>query len=118
MYTLAAMIYKLFRAAEWAAAKDAESFAGSPADRADGFIHFSSAAQLAGTAARHYPGERGLVLAEIDPDRLSPPVVWEPSRGGALFPHLYASLPLSAVGRTWTLPIGPDGRHVLPPGLA
>ncbi len=112
------MIYKLFRAAEWAATKDAARFAGSALDLKDGFIHFSTAAQAAETAARHFSGESGLVLAQIDPARIDASLTWEPSRGGALFPHLYGSLPLNAVVRTWTLDLGPDGRHSFPPGLA
>lgn len=112
------MIYKLFRAAEWAAAKDAVRFAGSALDLKDGFIHFSTAAQAEETAARHFADERGLVLAQIDPALIGAPLTWEPSRGGALFPHLYGSLPLSAVVRTWTLEPGPDGRHAFPPALA
>ncbi|MDD5303152.1 MAG: DUF952 domain-containing protein [Elusimicrobia bacterium] len=111
------MIYKLFRAAEWAAARAECRFTGSPADLKDGFIHFSTAAQAAETAAKHFAGERRLVLAEIDPDRLASPLKWEPSRGGALFPHLYGALPLGAVVRTWVLALGPDGRHAFPPGL-
>lgn len=111
------MIYKLFRGAEWAAAQAQSRFSGSPADIKDGFIHFSTAAQAAETAAKYFAGESGLVLAEIDPDRLEAPLAWEPSRGGALFPHLYGALPLSAVVRTWVLPLAPDGSHALPPGL-
>ena len=108
------MIYKLFRAEEWAAAKSEPAFAGSTLDRKDGFIHFSTAAQAAETAARHFAGEEGLVLAEIDSERLGMPLKWEPSRGGALFPHLYGPLPMSAVVRTWLLAAG----NVLPPDLA
>lgn len=111
------MIYKLFRGTEWAAAQDEALFTGSPADLKDGFIHLSTAAQAAETAARHFAGESGLVLAEIAPDRLTSPLKWEPSRGGALFPHLYGPLPLGAVVRTWVLSLGPDGRHAFPPGL-
>lgn len=112
------MIYKLFRAAEWTAAQAESRFTGSPVDIKDGFIHFSTAAQAAETAARHFAGEEGLVLAEVDPARLSPLLKWEPSRGGALFPHLYDALPLSAVVRTWVLSVGPDGRHAFPPGMS
>jgi uncharacterized protein (DUF952 family) len=111
------VIYKLFRGDEWAAARAGARFAGSPADLKDGFIHFSTAGQAAETAAKHFAGEAGLVLAEIDPARLPAPLKWEPSRGGALFPHLYGALPLSAVARTWVLALGPDGRHAFPPGL-
>lgn len=111
------MIYKLFRAAEWTRAKAEAAFAGSPVDIKDGFIHFSTAAQAPETAARHFAGEAGLVLAEVDPARLPGSLKWEPSRGGALFPHLYGALPLGAVVRTWVLAVGPDGRHAFPPGL-
>jgi uncharacterized protein (DUF952 family) len=111
------MIYKLFHGAEWDAAQAEPRFTGSPVDIKDGFIHFSTAAQAAETAARYFAGESGLVLAEIDPSRLDAPLKWEPSRGGALFPHLYGALPLSAVIRTWVLPLGPDGRHAFPPDL-
>jgi uncharacterized protein (DUF952 family) len=95
------VIYKIFRAAEWASTKDKPSFAGSPLDLKDGFIHFSTATQAAETAARHFADEKDLVLAQIDPERLGAPLKWEPSRGGALFPHLYGPLPMSAVVRAW-----------------
>ncbi|TPW17438.1 MAG: hypothetical protein FD126_3650 [Elusimicrobia bacterium] len=108
------MIYKLLRAEEWARLQAARSFAGSAVDLADGFVHFSTAAQVRETAAKHFAGVRGLVLAEVDPERLRGPLKWEPSRGGALFPHLYAELPLAAVTRRWTLAPGPDGRHEFP----
>lgn len=111
------MIYKLFRGAEWAAARAESRFTGSPVDVKDGFIHFSTAAQAPETAAKYFAGESGLVLAEIDPNRLASPLKWEPSRGGALFPHLYGALPLSAVVRTWILAAGPDGLHAFPPDL-
>jgi len=97
------VIYKLFRAEEWAAASSAPSFAGSALDLRDGFIHLSTGAQAAETAARHFAGEKGLVLARIDPEKLEAELKWEPSRGGALFPHLYGPLPMSAVARTWVL---------------
>lgn len=108
------MIYKLLRPEEWAAFQAAGAFTGSPADARDGFIHFSTAAQAAETAARHFAGAPELVLAEVDPARLPKEPAWEPSRGGALFPHLYAALPLSAVTRTWLLRRAPDGRLELP----
>jgi uncharacterized protein (DUF952 family) len=111
------VIYKLLRASEWAEARAAGRFAGSPLDMQDGFIHFSTAGQAAETAARHFAGEKGLVLAEVDPARLSAPLKWEPSRGGDLFPHLYGELPLDAVVRSWDLALGPDGRHAFPEGL-
>lgn len=111
------MIYKLLRAVEWEAARGEERFAGSALDLADGFIHFSTAAQAAETAARHFAGEAGLVLAEVDPAALADALRWEPSRAGALFPHLRGALPLSAVTRVWTLALGPGGLHLFPPDL-
>ncbi|MEM9196409.1 MAG: DUF952 domain-containing protein [Pseudomonadota bacterium] len=107
-------MYKIFRAAEWAAFAAAGVTDGAPVDLADGFIHFSTAAQARETAARHFAGEDGLLLAAIDPDALGATLRWEPSRGGALFPHLYARLPIAAVLWHAPLPLGPDGQHVFP----
>ena len=94
-----AHIYKVLRAPEWAAMHARGAFAGSPDDLRDGFIHLSTRDQLDTTIARHFPGERGLIVLEIDATRLSADLKFEPSRGGALFPHLYADLPMSAVLR-------------------
>src|SRR5690242_13844215 len=90
-------IYKVLRPAEWATAQARNVFAGSPVDLRDGFIHFSTAGQLEETISRHFAGERDLVVLEIDAAPLGEKLKWEPSRGGALFPHLYGELPLSAV---------------------
>lgn len=109
-----APIYKLLRAEEWAAFQAAGLFAGAPVDKKDGYIHFSTAAQVKETAAKHFAGADGLVLAEVDPRKLGAALKWEPSRGGQLFPHLYSPMPLTAVLRTWPLALGPDGRHVFP----
>jgi uncharacterized protein (DUF952 family) len=106
-----ALIFKIVAAVEWRAAEAQGRFDGSAVDRADGFIHFSSAAQAPETAARHFAGQDGLLLAAIDPDALGDALKWEPSRGGALFPHLYRPLLLSAVRWTRPLPLGADGRH-------
>lgn len=89
-------IYKICGAAEWRAAEAAGTYQGSAVDLADGYIHFSEAEQLRETARKHYAGQSDLVLVTIDADRLDPPPVWEASRGGALFPHLYYWLPTSA----------------------
>ena len=87
-------------------------FDGAPVDLADGFIHFSTAAQLRGTAAKHFAGQADLVLAAIRAEALDPAALrWEPSRGGDLFPHLYAPLPMSAVAFVRNLPLGADGAH-------
>jgi uncharacterized protein (DUF952 family) len=109
-----ATIYKICPADEWIAAEAAGHFHGSPVDLADGFIHFSTADQVAETAARHFAGMADLVLIAVDGDRLGAALKWEPSRGGALFPHLYGALDLGAVLWAQKLPLGPAGRHVFP----
>jgi len=108
------LIYKILRAAEWQALRAAGETAGAPVDVADGFVHFSTAAQAEETAARHFAGADDLVLLALDGDRLGPALRWEASRGGALFPHLYGSLRLEDVLWRWPLPW--DGTaHRFPP---
>ncbi len=107
-------VYKICPAALWHEAERAGLFRGSEIDRRDGFIHFSTAAQVAETAARHFAGVDDLLLVFVDAGKLGDKLKWEPSRGGALFPHLYGELALSAVTRVEPLPLGPDGRHQLP----
>lgn len=107
-------IYKIMTSAEWAAAQATGVYDGSADDRRDGFIHFSTAGQAAATAAKHFGGQADLVLLAVDPARLGAALKWEPSRGGALFPHLYAPLPASAVVEAHELPPGADGRHLFP----
>lgn len=110
-------IYKIMAADEWAAARAAGVYQGSAHDRRDGFIHFSTAAQAAETAAKHFAGQDGLVLLAIDAVTLGEALKWEPSRGGALFPHLYASLPVAAVVTVDELPLDERGRHRFPAGF-
>ena len=88
--------YKVLTADEWTAL-DADAFPGAPIDRADGFIHLSTASQLTETVERHFSDQRGLVIAAIDLATLGDAVRWEPSRQGQLFPHVYASLMRKAV---------------------
>jgi uncharacterized protein (DUF952 family) len=109
-----ALVYKIVPEALWRAAEAAGRFDGAPVDRADGYIHFSTAAQVRETASRHFSGERDLLLVAVDAEALGGALRWEPSRGGVLFPHLYAPLPLSAVRSVERLPLGPDGKHVFP----
>ena len=111
---MTATIYKICERSLWDAAVGSGIFAGAPVDLRDGFIHFSTAGQVAETAARHFGGMTDLVLVAIDADRLGPELKWEVSRGGALFPHLYAQLPLAAVQWTKPLPLGADGLHIFP----
>lgn len=112
------LIYKVLRADEWRELDSQSESAGAPVDRADGFIHFSTAGQLAETLARHFAGEEGLVLLALDAEALAPALKWEhsPSRGED-FPHLYG--PLRRADVLWHAPIerGAAG-HVLPPDLA
>jgi uncharacterized protein (DUF952 family) len=110
---VATTIYKICPAALWREAERSGVFRGSPVDLHDGFIHFSTAGQVAETAARHFAGQGDLVLVAVDPAGLGDQLRWEPSRGGALFPHLYGTLPLHAVRRVEPILLS-DGRHVLP----
>ena len=106
------LVYKIVAAEEWTKAEAAGVFEGAAIDRADGFIHFSTAEQAPETAAKWFAGRADLALAAIDAEALGADLRWEPSRGGALFPHLYGALPMSAVVWSRPLPLGPDGRHV------
>jgi uncharacterized protein (DUF952 family) len=107
-------IYKICEAALWREAERTRVFEGAPVDSQDGFIHFSTATQLAETAAKHFAGIDDLMLIAVDTAALGPALKWEPSRGGALFPHLYGALPMAAVSWARPLPLGADGRHVFP----
>lgn len=98
------LIYKVLRAAEWQDAQERGVFGGSADDLRDGFIHLSTRDQLNGTIARHFAGESGLIVLEIAADRIRAALRWEPSRDGALFPHLYGVLSLDAVVRTISIP--------------
>lgn len=111
------LIYHICRAEEWAAAQAAGHYGGSSQDRADGFIHFSGPDQVKASAAKHRAGQDGLVLLEVEATALGEALKWEPSRGGALFPHLYGDLPVAAVRRVDDLPLGADGVHVFPSRL-
>jgi uncharacterized protein (DUF952 family) len=107
-------IYKICTAGEWREAERAGVYRGSAVDLKDGFIHFSTAEQAAETAAKWFAGQRDLVLVAVDADALGGMVRWEPSRGGALFPHLYRPLDVKAVLRVDPLPLDETGRHVFP----
>ena len=109
------LIYKVCGAAEWQAAVARGRYDGSPDDQRDGFIHFSTAAQVRDTAARHFAGQADLLIVAVDAGALGAALRWEPSRGGDLFPHLYGPLPLDAVRWTAGLPLDAAGRHVFPP---
>ncbi|WP_172296658.1 DUF952 domain-containing protein [Pseudoruegeria sp. HB172150] len=107
------LIYKIFRTPEWQALQADGSTKGAPIDLSDGFIHFSTAGQAAETAEKHFAGAEGLWLAAVEADRLGNALKWEPSRGGALFPHLYRPLTMDDVAWAWPLPLV-DGAHKFP----
>jgi uncharacterized protein (DUF952 family) len=108
------LIYKILRADEWAALQTHGETAGAPIDVSDGYVHFSTAEQAAETAAKHFAEADGLVLLALDAESLGETLIWEPSRGGALFPHLYGPLRMADVLWQRPLPVGPDGHHVFP----
>ena len=111
------MIYKICPCSTWREAERDGVFRGAGIDRRDGYIHFSTAAQLSETAAKHFAAAADLVIVAVDEAALGAGLKWEPARGGALFPHLYGHLPLGAVRWKKPLPLGPDGRHVFPDRL-
>ena len=102
-------IYKILPRSEWEAARAAGVFEGSAVDRADGYIHFSTAAQAGETARKWFSGQPDLVVLEVEADDFGEALRWEPSRGGDLFPHLYAVLPTRAVRRVSEAPLGERG---------
>ena len=108
------LIYKICPSELWREAKANGVFEGAPVDRQDGFIHFSTARQAPETADKHFSGVGDLLLIAVDADALGGHLRFEVSRGGDLFPHLYAPLPLSAVRWVKPLRLGPDGRHIFP----
>ncbi len=108
-----ALIYKIMTAEAWDEAMSRGRFDGSPVDLADGFIHFSTRAQVADTAARHFSGLPGLTLVGVEEAELGEKLVYEVSRGGALFPHLYGPLPTALACLALPLKLGADGAHDL-----
>jgi uncharacterized protein (DUF952 family) len=112
---MSTMIYHMCPAEAWAAAVEAGEYRGTADDRRDGFIHFSTAAQLPESARRHRAGQAGLVLVAVAAERLGNRLRWEASRGGGLFPHLYGPLHPAEAASVAPLPLGPGGDHVLPP---
>ena len=107
-------IYHLCRKADWQQAAQRGVYEGSAEDRADGFLHFSTAQQVEESAARHRAGEADLLLLVASAQSLGDRLAWEPSSSGDLFPHLQGALPLSAVLEVVDLPLGPDGLHEFP----
>jgi len=110
------MIYKILRSSEWQGFESTGRFEGAPIDVSDGFIHFSTADQAVETASKHFAGVDGLWLAAAEAEPLGDALKWEPSRGGALFPHLYTHLELNQVAWCKPLPLGEAGHEF--PALA
>ena len=107
-------IYKIAPRDLWAQAEEAGIFTGAPVDIADGYIHFSTYTQVRETSAKHFAGQTDLLLVSVDVTALGDALKYEASRGGALFPHLYATLPMSAVTKVEPLPLDKDGLHIFP----
>ena len=105
------LIYKIVPEALWRAAEALAEFDGAPVDQADGFIHFSTARQVRETAAKHFAGQRDLLVLTVEAEPLGEALKWEPSRGGDLFPHLYGKLQLAHALRVDKLPLRENGTH-------
>lgn len=109
------LVYKIATEAAFAPSRSAATFSGMPIDAADGYMHFSTAVQLPETLRLHFAGQDGLVLLAIRTADLGDRLVWEPSRGGALFPHLYGGpLPISTIAWETPLSVAVDGSCILP----
>ena len=112
-----AIVYKILPRSDWEAAVETGLFKGSDDDQRDGFIHLSSGEQLAGTAAKYFRGQANLLLVSFQAEELGDKLVWEASRGGALFPHLYADLPADKALSVFPLGLDDDGVPMIPGGL-
>lgn len=112
------IVYKIVPRTLWHEARQKGIFEGAPIDLQDGYIHLSTAAQVRETARRHFAGMSDLLLVAVEADALGEALRFEPSRGGDLFPHLYALLPVDAVLWERPLPLGEDGQHVFPEEFA
>ncbi|MEZ5779173.1 MAG: DUF952 domain-containing protein [Paracoccaceae bacterium] len=110
------LVFKIFRRPEWDEFRARGETAGAPIDLEDGYIHLSTAGQITETAAKHFATESDLVLVAVETAALGDALKWEPSRGGALFPHLYRPLRLSDAAWDKSLPLGAAG-HIFPEGL-
>lgn len=111
------LIYKITTEDQWAKAEQTGIFEGAPVDLADGYIHFSTSETVRETAAKHFAGQNALLLIAIDEEALGKDLIYEVSRGGIKFPHLYGSLDLSHVVWAQPLPLGENQLHVFPKGI-
>lgn len=112
------MIFKIVASKVWREACREGVFRGSPDDMRDGFIHLSAPHQVRETAAKHFKGVEDLLLVAFDPAAFGEALVWEPSRGGALFPHLYGDLPTASALWEKALPLDGGGIPIVPEGIA
>lgn len=112
------IVYKICDETLWTDAKAVGEFKGAPIDLTDGYIHFSTGEQARETAAKHFAGQGDLLLIAFDADALGDALKWEPSRGGALFPHLYRPFHVDETLWVKPLPLAADGTHVFPEGVA
>lgn len=110
-------IYKIVTVDQWKEAEASGIFKGAPIDLADGYIHFSTNGQMRETAQKHFHGQQNLLLVEVEAAPLGEALQWEASRGGALFPHLYAELEVIAATRILPLVTKIDGSHIFPEEL-
>jgi len=111
------IIYHMCKTDEWVQAQASGSYPGSSQDQADGFIHFSTRAQVWTSAAKHRHGQDGILLLAVDATALGDALKWEASRGGALFPHLYGPLNSDDVIDALPLPLDDNGIHIFPDGF-
>ena len=107
-------IYKVVSQTQWEEAVEEGTFRGAPIDHQDGYIHFSTAAQVKETVALHFRGQTNLLLVELQTKDFAEELKWEPSRGGELFPHLYGTFRTSAASRVLPIAALEDGTHKLP----
>ncbi|MET0569518.1 MAG: DUF952 domain-containing protein [Hyphomicrobiaceae bacterium] len=112
------LVYKICDRSSWEQARASGRYFGSSDDARDGFIHLSAPNQVAGTLDKHFAGQNNLLLIAVDAAALGQALRWEPSRGGALFPHLYQPLDFAAVISEVPLARGTDGRYCFPEGIA
>jgi uncharacterized protein (DUF952 family) len=111
------LVFKIFRKSEWQALQTNGETKGAAIDLVDGFVHLSTGSQVAETLERHFANETDLVLAALEVESLEPELKWEPSRGEALFPHLYRNLRANEVTWSQSLELS-QGRHILPDKMA
>lgn len=107
-------IYKIVGKDFWEKSQGEQNLPPMPIDEADGYMHFSTASQLAKTLELYFAGQAGVVILAVEVAGLAQALKWEASRGGDLFPHLYASLPMSTISRIEHIDVPASGPCELP----